>query len=51
VEISPESIIRVDMNRSWMWQDWKINRIESEPFFRGSGLCFWRMETLSRLLF
>jgi glycosyltransferase involved in cell wall biosynthesis len=51
VELSPDSITRVDLEQTWKWRELKIRRVITWPFHRKFPLVFWTVEKISRLLF
>ena len=51
VELSPESVVRVDMERWWMWEELKVKRMNTWSFYRKFPIVFWLIEKISRILF
>ncbi|GHV56311.1 glycosyl transferase family 2 [Bacteroidia bacterium] len=51
VELSPDSITRVDMDERWMWKELKIKQMITYPFYRKFPIVFWGIEKISRMLF
>jgi glycosyltransferase involved in cell wall biosynthesis len=51
VELSSDSVTRVDMNELWNWKKLKIQRMTTWPFYRKFPIVFWNIEKLSRMLF
>ena len=51
VELSPDSVIRVNMDKGWMWKELKIKQMTTLPFYRAFPIVFRMIENLSRLLF
>ncbi|GHT76219.1 glycosyl transferase family 2 [Bacteroidia bacterium] len=51
VELTPESVIQVDMNENFVWKELKIRRMLTRRFYETFPLLFWRGEQLTRILF
>ena len=51
VEVSSDSLIRVNMDKRWMWQELKVKRMTTLPFYKAFPIVFWMIEKISRLLF
>ncbi|MDR2805174.1 MAG: glycosyltransferase [Dysgonamonadaceae bacterium] len=51
VELSPDSVIQVNMEELWSWKKLKIQRMTTWPFYRKFPIAFWNIEKLSRMLF
>jgi len=51
LELSPDSVTRVNMDKWWMWRELKMRRIETSSFHRKFSIIFWGVEKLSRMLF
>jgi cellulose synthase/poly-beta-1,6-N-acetylglucosamine synthase-like glycosyltransferase len=52
VELSPESIIQVNLDDAQTWKELKIRRLVTQQFFtKRFAVNFWRMEKVFRILF
>jgi glycosyltransferase involved in cell wall biosynthesis len=51
VELSPESVVRVNMDESRTWRELKRRRMLTQKFYKKFPVYFWRMEKWSRILF
>jgi glycosyltransferase involved in cell wall biosynthesis len=51
VALSPESVIRVNMDERKTWNQWKIKRMCTSKYYKKSSVSFWRIEKISRIAF
>jgi len=51
VELSPETSTAVDMERAWMWKEYKLRRALSYPFYKSNVKFLDLLEQCSRLAF
>jgi hypothetical protein len=51
VELSPDSLIYIQRDGFSEWNDFRVNRVVTGHYYKGSSKFFLRIELLSRLLF
>ncbi|MDR1527039.1 MAG: glycosyltransferase [Dysgonamonadaceae bacterium] len=51
VELTPDSITRVNIDEVWIWKELKVKRMITWSFYRKFSIVFWSIEKFSRILF
>jgi glycosyltransferase involved in cell wall biosynthesis len=51
VELSPDSVTQINMDEAWIWNDLKVRRMTTLPFYKRFSIIFRGIENGSRILF